>query len=293
MTNNSVIFFAGEAKELNVTKSYIQGDCSLTITKGKTTVRHVEMYNRASIINSSVFDSQIRGTSVVFYTEISDSIIRENTKIGFCENLEMNRRLLEKTNFKNLDIRNRFDFFVFPVIPNKFYYIFASGCFYRLFENETNVEFKKIGTIENEIRFFIDSIKEKDSHCKLSIMGFDVDKTMKNSIEFMLKNAFDKRKREYDDLVNRTSTVMLLTILKAIILIAFNYSKRNIEIERLEKNISNNTMIDLLNKKVIPIEHSILIVSTFILKNLQENDFRKNFLKRIETIKTDENVFFI
>ena len=293
MTNNSMIFFAGEAKELNVTESYIQGDCSLTITEGEKTVRHVEMYNSAAIINSSVFDSQIRGTSVVFHTEISDSIIRENTKIGFCENLEMNKRLLEKTNFKNLNIRNRFDFFVFPVIPNKFYYIFASGCFYRLFENETNVEFKKIGTIENEIRFFIDSINEKDSHCKLSIMGFDVDKTRENSIEFMLKNAFDKRKREYNDLVHRTSTVMLLTILKAIILIAFNYSEQNIEIKRLEKNISNNAKIDLFNKKVIPIEHSMLIVSAFILKNLKRNDFRKNFLKKIENIKTDKNVFFI
>ena len=280
--DNANITSRSVAGDVFVCSSKMSGHSKLSFTAGSHDVESLTMLNNACVLNSSLFDVQIQDNAIVASTEIHKSVILGDAKIGYCRDQLVEPSIFNETCFKNIHVKDKFDFFVFPVLHDSYYYIYTSGNVYRLFTCAPVVKFQKIN-LDDEIDFCKSFLKKNNNKSILISKIINHEKIISNSVEYMKENAFDKRKfnfEELNDFARRTIYFSVFKMLFATSYPDFVSKESNEQVKKAEKFFASHTTVDIVNRTLVCIDHNIVVFPEFTLLDLKTKDFKKSFFQK-------------
>ena len=274
------------AGDVSICSSKMSGRSILNFSSGHHDIENLTISNNACILNSSLFDVQMKDSSVVASTEIHNSVISGNVKIGYCRDQLIDPSIFGETYFKDINVKDRFDFFIFPVLHDCCYYIYASGNIYRLLKCATVARFRKIN-LDEELDFCKSFLEKNNNNSILMSKLINYEKIIFNSIDYMNKNAFDRRKFNFEALNDFTRRTIYFSVFKMLFATSYpdfvsNESKK--EIKRAEKFFDSNTTVDILKRTLVLKDSDIIIFPEYTLLDLKTEDFKKSFFQKSKKI---------
>ena len=318
----SVVQTCEDAKLLTICRSYMQNETFFSCESyaEQTDVDGLTLADKASIRftfeEHSIVNSEVSGSSRLMDVSLESSIIKGNSKvystklvkssvsnvnIGICYGHIIDSVLFSNTIFCNLTARGRFEFFIFPVIDNSCYYIFANKRIYRLRKvDAAKTEFEEIDSgLGLEFDFWLKTAKGTDKNSFFSTLTEkDIDivrKILKHSDSF-IEDVFDKRKEDFFKLKRYSEFATYFVLFK---LFAIKTQKslasedETTAMKKVDDFLSKKIVFDIANKKHILNEENVVFFPKFLLLSLEEEDFRKSFLKQLPKLRENKKIFFI
>ena len=143
--------------------------------------------------DDAIVNTHVLGSAALFNTSAQNCKFRGNTKIG----ASIPASVFSKTSFSGIEAKDMFDFFVVPIIKEKYYYIFTRTDVYRLSEFLLPaLKFMKIDINEEEAA--LEKITRSEfPNSILSNENIDYQQIIEDSQNNILKNILNNKNPDY------------------------------------------------------------------------------------------------
>ena len=298
--NDAFLCCESYSEETTIIRSTFRDNASVRFSFGKNEILNSEVAWQSRLRDASLDSAVVKGNSKVCSTTLKNSSIFSVT-IGYCCGEMIDQELFSHTTFENLTARGAFDFFVFPVIANSCYYIYANKQIYRLRRvDATKTEFQKVDSgLGLEFDFWIEMTAGLDNKSFFSSLTENdiaiIRSILKKSDEY-ISDIFDKRKEDFFTLkkYSEFATYFMLFKLFAIKALKPLASEAEIEIaKKVDDFLTENIVFDISKKKTVFKKEDVVFFPRFLLLSLDDNDFRKSFTKTLPKLRENDKFFFI
>lgn len=278
MFDVSEIYLKSRARKVSIYATEMSGNSSMAFEKGNKDISHSKIFGNAVVKDCDLASCEIGGTAYVRYTDLNESKIGGDVQIGFAGRWAVPEDLFLSTSFQGLEIEDKRDFYIIPVLEDDFYYVFTNDSVYKLSKFE-NPMFRRI-TIKKELEKIRKKALELEDHeteLLKMIVSEEIFEAAKDKItKFVIKKNVGE---EYLSLIENAITVSIIKLFatKAYKAQATHQTFR--EYDNAIETIGQNASLDIKNKKLEIVSSNIFICPEFFEDFFRDEDFTEEFLK--------------
>lgn len=272
MTESAKIIYEKNAKKSIIENSLLSGYSVVKIEKRNIHINNSKIEEFAIVEDTNLSNTHVLGSAGLFNTSAQNCKFRGNTKIGD----SVPASVFSKTSFSGIEAKDMLDFFVVPVIKEKYYYIFTRTDVYRLSEFLLPaLKFMKIDINEEEAA--LEKITRSEfPNSILSNENIDYQQIIEDSQNNILKNILNDKNPDYKKMSIVSRKLVEAIVLKLFVTSIFKEECSYDEEEKYDnviEQLENKTFFDIKNKKYKKLKEQILVFPEMLLRKKDNKDF--------------------
>ena len=179
LSDSSSLVVSGSCETVSLSNSTLHDIARIEGSEDEIITANCSLRDSSRVENSIIHNVSLFDSAVVKNTNLRNSKVYGKSVVGEY----VPAKLFKKTDFEDLLIEDKSDFFIFPVIANKYYYIVSDGGrkIYRLIDNET--PFTLIN-FDSEVKWLLERISNTSHNSPLCNDTLDYDIIRKKSQKY-------------------------------------------------------------------------------------------------------------